>query len=197
VQYNFNPEFGVHNATAPRGGMGLLTLTNLQAGGLWSGIEFAFASMLIDRGRYDEGTRIVEAVHRRYLRAGQPWNHIECGGPYSRAMSSWATLLATTGFKPDLAQDTLTLAPGVAGDFHAPWVMASGFGTVRRNGAEVSIQCAAGALALRRLRLSWGASTARLGEKTLQVRLSKTVKGVVLEFGAPISIAAGQTLTLV
>ncbi len=52
---NFNPEFGVHNATAPKGGMDALALTNLQAGGLWSGIEFAFASFLMDHGRYTDG----------------------------------------------------------------------------------------------------------------------------------------------
>src|ERR1039457_4933721 len=89
-KYNFNPEFGLHNATAPKRGADLLALNNLQAGGLWSGIEFAFASFLMDHGRYADGVKIVEAIHRRYMRAGQPWNHVECGGHYSRAMSSWA-----------------------------------------------------------------------------------------------------------
>ncbi len=196
VKYNFNPEFGLHNATAPRGGMGLLTLTNLQAGGLWSGIEFAFASMLIDRGRYDEGARIVDAVHRRYLRAGQPWNHVECGGHYSRAMSSWATLLATTGFKPDVPGETLTIAPGSAGDFHAPWVMASGFGTIRRVGKRLSLQCEEGSLALQRLRLSWIASSARLEDKAVNVRSSPAGHGVVLEFANRFVLEARQTLTV-
>jgi Glycosyl-hydrolase family 116, catalytic region len=103
-KYNFNPEFGLHNATGPKNGKNLLALNNLQAGGLWSGIEFAFASLLIDRGHFTDGIRIIEAVHRRYLRAGQPLNHVECGGHYSRAMSSWAPLLAATGFKPDVPQ---------------------------------------------------------------------------------------------
>src|ERR1700738_5068929 len=33
-RHNFNPEFGVHNATAPKRGASLLALNNLQAGGL-------------------------------------------------------------------------------------------------------------------------------------------------------------------
>ena len=119
-KHNFNPEFGLHNATAPKGGVGLLTLTNLQAGGVWSGIEFAFASFLMDHGHYAEGVKIVEATHRRYLRAGQPWNHVECGSHYSRAMSSWATLLAATGFKPDLPNQALAIVPAIPGDFRAP-----------------------------------------------------------------------------
>src|ERR1035441_2602292 len=69
---NFNREFGVRNATSPRRGPDLVTLNNLQAGGVWSGIEFAFASLLIDHGHYTDGVQIVEAIHRRYLRAGQP-----------------------------------------------------------------------------------------------------------------------------
>src|SRR5665213_655265 len=108
---NFNAEFGLHNATAPRRGADLLALNNLQAGGLWSGIEFAFASFLMDHGRYADGVKVVEAVHRRYLRAGQPWNHVECGGHYSRALSSWATLLAATGFKPDVPNQSVALIP--------------------------------------------------------------------------------------
>ena len=71
---NFSPETGLHNATAPKGGADGPTMNNLQAGGVWSGIEFAFASFLMDHGRYADGVRLVEAVHRRYLRAGMPWN---------------------------------------------------------------------------------------------------------------------------
>ena len=47
------------------------------------GIEFAFALLLIDHGHFTDGVQIVEAINRRYLRAGQPWNHVECGGHYS------------------------------------------------------------------------------------------------------------------
>ena len=143
-KYNFNPEFGLHNATAPKRGADLLALNNLQAGGLWSGIEFAFASFLMDHGRYDDGVRIVEAIHRRYLRAGRPWSHVECGGHYSRAMSSWATLLAATGFKPDVPNQSVAINPTVAGDFHAPWVTSTGFGTIWRKNGALSVRCAYG-----------------------------------------------------
>ncbi len=196
VRHNFSPEFGLHNATAPRGGLGLLAMANGQAGGVWSGIEFAFASLLMDHGRYEQGVRIVEATHRRYLRAGQPWNHIECGSHYTRAMSSWATLLAATGFKPDLPQQTFTLAPVLTGDFRAPWATASGFGTISRTGKTLAIHCVQGSLNLRVLRLSTPAQTARLGTKSLAVHATKTAEGVALEFSNPVSLAASQTLSI-
>ena len=196
VRYNFNPEFGLHNATAPKGGPGLLALTNVQAGGLWSGIEFAFASFLMDHGRYADGLRIVEATHRRYLRAGRPWNHVECGGHYTRAMSSWSTMLAASGFKPDVPNQALAILPGAHGDFHAPWVTASGFGTIARKAQSLSIHCAYGALDLKSLKLRMPAQSARIGATTLNARATKEADSVILDFSSPISLAAGQTMTI-
>jgi uncharacterized protein (DUF608 family) len=193
---NFNPEFGLHNATAPRRGAGLLALNNLQAGGLWSGIEFAFASLLMDHGRFTDGVEIVEAIHRRYLRAGQPFNHVECGGHYSRAMSSWATMLAATGFKPDVANKSLTVIPTAPGDFRAPWVTASGFGSISRNGQTLSIHCTYGKLEVNSLKLNSDPQAIQIGAKTLATRTTKSADGVLLEFSSPLSLAAGQTLSM-
>lgn len=196
LKYNFNPEFGLHNATAPMGGAGLLALTNVQAGGLWSGIEFAFASFLMDHGRYADGVKIVEAIHRRYLRAGQPWNHVECGNHYSRAMSSWATMLAATGFKPDASIQSLTLSPGIAGNFRAPWVTAAGFGTIDRSGRTLSIHCTHGTLSLTTLKLSEAVQSARIGAMALTMHATKDRENVMLKFSTPVSLTAGQTLTI-
>jgi uncharacterized protein (DUF608 family) len=197
IQHNFNAEIGLRNATAPRGGLGQLAVANGQAGGTWSGIEFAFASLLMDHGHYQEGAKIVDAIHRRYMRAGQPWNHVECGGHYSRAMSSWATLLAATGFKPDVPHQTLTVAPTAPGDFRAPWATASGFGTISRAGRTLSIHCAHGTLGLRTLKLAMVAQSAHIDAKPLAARPTRTGEGVTLEFAGPVTLAANQTLTIV
>lgn len=195
-RHNFNPEFGLHNATAPQRGAGLLALDNLQAGGVWSGIEFAFASLLMDHGRYADGVKIVEATQRRYLRAGQPWNHVECGGHYSRAMSSWATMLAATGFKPDWPHRSLAIVPAAPGDFRAPWVTASGFGSIARAGRSLSIHCAHGTLEMSYLKLHMDARSARMGAHPLAIRIAKTGEGVTLEFSPMVSLGAGQTLSI-
>jgi uncharacterized protein (DUF608 family) len=196
VKHNFNSEFGLHNATAPRRGTELLALTTLQAGGLWSGIEFAFASLLMDHGRYADGVKIVEAVHRRYLRAGQPWNHVECGGHYSRAMSSWATLLAATGFKPDIPNKTLSIIPAALEDFRAPWVTAFGYGTISRAGRTLSIHCAQGALNLKSLKLRSAVQSASVGAHTIATRVTKAGDGITLELSVPLTLIADQTLVM-
>ncbi len=195
-KFNFNPEFGLHNATGPKGGPALLALNNLQAGGLWSGIEFAFASMLIDHGRYMDGLKIVEAVHRRYLRAGQPWNHVECGGHYSRAMSSWATMLASTGFKPDLPDGALEIAPKVQGDFHAPWVTASAYGTVMRAGEKLSVDCVSGTLELKKIKTIPTAKSIFVNGRQVEARLEVSVDAASFEFVSPISLKESDTISI-
>jgi hypothetical protein len=193
---NFNPEFGVHNATAPRRGSDLLTLNNLQAGGVWSGIEFAFASLLIDRGHYAEGAQIVEAINRRYIRAGQPWNHVECGGHYSRAMSSWATMLAAAGFKPDVPNKGLTLLPAAPGDFRIPWFIASGFGTLIHEGHTLSLSCTQGQLELSALTLRRNPKFIRMGGSNIAWAASATSSGVKVVFSGPVIVRASETLEI-
>lgn len=193
---NFNPEFGVHNATAPRRGPDLLTLNNLQAGGVWSGIEFAFASLLIDHGHYSDGLRIVEATNRRYLRAGQPWNHVECGGHYSRAMSSWATMLAAAGFKPDQPNKILTLMPAAPGDFRIPWVTASAFGTLSRTGRLLSLAAAHGQMELNGLRLSAPPQSIRVAGREVAATAVPAETGVQLNFAAPATVNPSGALEL-
>lgn len=150
----------------------------------------------MDHGRYADGVKIVEATHRRYLRAGQPWNHVECGEHYSRAMSSWATMLAATGFKPDMANAALAVMPSAPGDFRAPWVTAWGFGTISRSGRSLSIHCESGRLELKSLKLRMAAQSARVGERPLAPTVTSIEDGAMVEFSTPLSLAANQTLTI-
>jgi hypothetical protein len=171
---------------------------NLQAGGVWSGIEFAFASFLMDHGWYEEGTRVVEAVHRRYLRAGMPWNHVECGNHYTRAMSSWTTLLAATGFKPDWPAQTLGLLPVAPGDFRAPWVTASGFGTISRKGGTLTLDCRSGSIGFQKLRVNVPGTkpVVRLAGRAMNASITRESGITTLEFSQPITINVGQSCAI-
>ena len=195
---NFSPETGLRNATFPDNRRYFLMIDNLQAGGVWSGIEFAFASFLMDHGCYEDGAEIVFAVHRRYLRAGMPWNHVECGNHYSRAMSSWATLLAATGFKPDLPARTLTLTPSVSGDFHAPWVTASGFGHIGRKAHSLYLVCHSGELSYKTLKVNLPGVKGLIELDGEALKCNATPDGVLtrLEFAQPLIMRANQRLTI-
>lgn len=197
-KYNFNPQIGLRNASVPHGKRHLLILDNLQAGGVWSGIEYAFASSLIDNGHYADGAELVEAVNRRYLRAGMPWNHVECGDHYSRPMSSWTTLLAATGFKPNRPSQTLTITPQVPGDFHAPWATNLGFGRVSRRGGEIQVFCAAGQITFKILRVNLASIkhgvVLNAGKPGQQV--TREGEMAVITLDQPMTLSAGRTLTI-
>ena len=130
------------------------------------------------------------------MRAGQPWNHVECGGHYSRAMSSWATLLAATGFKPDAPNKTLSILPSIPGDFHAPWVTAEGFGTIARTGKALSISCINGSLHFQSLRLPLPNRSARIGARHISSTATSDDHVSTLKFATPVALAPNQTLTL-
>jgi uncharacterized protein (DUF608 family) len=197
-KYNFNPETGLRNASVPHGKRNFLILDNLQAGGVWSGIEYAFASFMMDQGRYADGVELVNAVNRRYLRAGLPWNHVECGDHYTRPMSSWATLLAATGFKPDVPRQLLTLAPSATGDFRAPWATREGFGHITRTGGTLSIACVSGHLRFKSLRVNLSAvrnGALITGKKPAQ-RVTREGGNSLITFDHALNVAAGETVSV-
>ena len=146
VKHNFTPEQGLINASYPDGAQARFpTFENPQASGNWTGIEYAFASMLMDFGLVEEGVRLVEAVADRYARAGRVWNHEECGDHYYRAMCSWTTLLAATGFKVDAPRGELTVAPVIrVPEVRAPWISATAWGELTQTARRLELSCRAG-----------------------------------------------------
>jgi Glycosyl-hydrolase family 116, catalytic region len=200
VAHNFTPEQGLINASYPAGAPARFpTFENPQASGNWTGIEYAFASMLMDFGLVEEGVAVVRAVADRYARAGRIWNHEECGDHYYRAMCSWTTLLAATGFKVDAARGELTLAPVIrVPEVRAPWVSATAWGEFTQSARRFELSCRSGSMTIRRLRLNLQgrALAARLGGRRVPAALSEENGYRVLAFGAPVALAAGATLTV-
>jgi uncharacterized protein (DUF608 family) len=66
---------------------------------VWTGIEYQVAAHLIYEGHVEEGLAIVKAVRDRYDGARRnPWDEVEYGSHYARALSSWGLLLALSGY---------------------------------------------------------------------------------------------------
>jgi len=214
MRYNFRPEDGLINASYPPGrARRLSTYNNFQALAPWTGIEYAIASMMLDFGLVGQGCAVVRHIHERYLRAGRFWNHVECGDHYYRAMSSWAILLAATGFKVDVPRGRVTLAPAIAAErVRAPWVSSSGWGTFEQTAGRFALACASGRLALRELRLRMPCSAkpatqgeaepeakgfvASLGGRRLPATISRDGDLLVVRFRRSVAVAAGRTLAL-
>ena len=74
---------------------------------VWTGIEYAVAGAMVYEGQLEPARRIVRMARSRYdgrLRkdlnsgpGGNPFNELECGKFYARAMSAWSLLIACQG----------------------------------------------------------------------------------------------------
>ena len=201
MKYNFSPEAGLLNATyPPKAKPRLSTFKNLQAEAPWTGIEYAIASMMFDFGMVAEGRAVVENIDERYARAGRIWNQVECGDHYYRAMSSWAILLGTTGFKIDVPRGIATFAPPIkSGEFRAPWVSATGYGTFGHTADAFELLCVSGQVRFKELRLA--IRPARdvqvvLHGKVLRPAISVKDGLAVLRFKSPVVVSEGEGLVV-
>lgn len=62
---------------------------------VWTGIEYQVATHLAFHGRTEQALRMVAAVRRRYDgRRRNPYNEVECGNHYARALASYGLVLA-------------------------------------------------------------------------------------------------------
>jgi uncharacterized protein (DUF608 family) len=94
---------GLIVCTWPKGGRPDAVM--LYSDEVWTGIEYQVAAHMIYEGMIEEGLAIIKGARDRYDGIGRPpiprnpWNEIECGGHYARAMSSWSILLALSGYE--------------------------------------------------------------------------------------------------
>ncbi|HQX35301.1 MAG TPA: GH116 family glycosyl-hydrolase [Microbacteriaceae bacterium] len=110
---------------------------------VWSGIEYQVAAHCLWEGLDAEADAVLDALWTRHDgRRRNPYNEIECGDHYSRAMAGWTVLQARTGVRIDELSGEMHLAR----DGRWPWVSSTGHGTVDVLGGRVRVSCAAGAL---------------------------------------------------
>ncbi|MBN2474202.1 MAG: twin-arginine translocation signal domain-containing protein [Pirellulales bacterium] len=79
----------------------------LYADEVWTGIEYSTAGAMIYEGLIEEARQVVRMARSRYdgrrrdgLNSGpggNPYNELECGKFYARALSSWSLLIASQG----------------------------------------------------------------------------------------------------
>ena len=141
--YAFGHEAGLLLCTWPKGGK--LSLPFPYSDEVWTGIEYQVASHLISFGHVEEGLEIVRAARQRYDGARRnPFDELECGHWYARAMASYALLQALSGARYDAVERTLHLHPRIKGDFRSFLSTATGFGTVGVKNGQPFLEVKAG-----------------------------------------------------
>ncbi len=97
---------------------------------VWTGFEHQVAAHMMWEGLVDEALVIERALHdRHHAKKRNPWNEIECGDHYARAMSGFGVYLAACGFEIHGPRGHIGFAPRIGPeDFKAAFIASEGWG---------------------------------------------------------------------
>jgi hypothetical protein len=173
---------------------------------VWTGIEYQVAGHMAWERMTTEALAICRGVHDRYQPAKHnPYNEVECGDHYARAMASHGVFLALCGFEYHGPRGQLGFAPRLAADdFRAAFTAAEGWGTIsqRRQGKQQTQGIAVlwGKLRLTSLtfELPEGAKLDKAavshGGKPLPATASQDGRRVTISLAAAAVVASGESL---
>jgi len=144
-----------------------------------TGFEYQAAGHMIWEGMALEGLAVARAIHDRYhpLRRN-PWNEIECGDHYARAMASYGLFTAACGFEYHGPKGHIGFAPRLTPEnFKAAFTSAEGWGAFSQ---KLDAQGAKFEIALKhgRLRLKTIALAVNDQMKSAQISVSAAGKSV-------------------
>jgi hypothetical protein len=159
----------------------------------WTGQEYLVAALLMNWGMVTEGVQCVENIRARYDgEKRNPWDEPECGHHYARAMSSWSTVLAMSGFLYDGVAGAVVAAPKIPRDnFHCFWSTGTGWGTfslrTQARSTQFAIKVLKGKLAIRSCAIAARGATAtvELMGKLIENRVERHAERTVVTFIQP------------
>ena len=171
---------------------------------VWTGIEYHVGAHCIMEGMLEEGLKVLNALRARYDGTRRnPYNEIECGDHYARAMAGWSVLEAISGVRYNALEDAFTFNPaGEDEEFRAPLITRDGWGVIRRarsaDGWRVELTCSFGEIHVRQLLLSLDAEQvqASSGEVALASNAQRQGDLLAVYFEHPLVVKAANTLTV-
>ena len=197
--YALNDEKGLLLCSWPKGKRPALPF--VYSDEVWTGIEYQVAAHLIYEGMVKEGLAIVEAVRARYDGTRRnPWNEIECGHHYARAMSSWSVLTALSGFGYSAPEREIRFRPRVSeGQFRCLYSAGTAWGSYTQQAAkqklDVEIAVEGGTLDLATLRVPFSDASAKV-TAGVPAKVEVANGEAVVRFAAPVQIKAGKKLVV-
>ena len=99
---------------------------------IWTASEYQVGAHMLYEGMVEKAMNLVRGVDLRHNGANRnPWDEIECGDHYARAMSSWGCLLGASGYIYDGPAGKIGFAPRLTPeDFKCFFSGAQGWGSL-------------------------------------------------------------------
>lgn len=171
-----------------------------------TGFTYQAAAHMIAEGLVEEGMTMIKAIHDRYAPIKRnPYNEIEYGNHYTRAMSSYGAFIAASGFTLNEPNGKIGFAPKITPEaFKSAFITGNSWGTFTqiRNDShqENSIVLNYGKIHLKNIDLDFhkqnckGVNVAVNGKTVrsqfilVNNKLSITIKGTMLNVGDTVKI---------
>lgn len=169
-----------------------------------TGFEHSTAALMIYAGMAEQGVECIGNIRARYDgEKRNPWDEAECGHHYARAMASWSSVVALSGFDYDGQQAAVVAVPRIPHDgFRCFWSTATGWGTFSSQSAgadtRFTLEVLAGNLPCHSCEIS-GAGTvtsARIGSTSVSHSSEKSGQRTIFRFTDRLAISTGQSLAL-
>ncbi len=125
-----------------------------------TGFTYQAAAHMIAEGQTDNGMKMIKAIHDRYnADKRNPYNEVEYGNHYTRAMSSYGAFISASGFKYHGPKGTICFDPKTDPDnYKSAFISAEGWGSFsqKRNSEKQTnhLQLNYGQLTINSLELS-------------------------------------------
>ncbi|WP_243727279.1 GH116 family glycosyl-hydrolase [Actinocrispum wychmicini] len=164
---------------------------------VWTGTEYQVAAHCLWEGLAEEAQLILDALWARYNgQRRNPYNQIECGDHYVRAMAGWSVLEALAGFSEDASAGVFRFRRP---EWSVPFVASGGWGLWSPSSAGLTLECTGGRLEIRELLISGDSASgyrAFLDGSALPLRFSRDASGVRVGFSERVALVRGQVLAL-
>ena len=175
---------------------------------IWTGIEYQVAGHMVWENMLTEALAICRGVEDRYAPAKHnPFNEVECGDHYARAMASWGVYTALAGFEYHGPKGHMGFAPRITPEnFRAAFTAAEGWGgftqTRKDNVQSQTVELRWGRLNLKTLAFAipadWKTAgvVVRLNDKPLSNKALLSASRAEIEMDEAIELSNGDKLTI-
>jgi uncharacterized protein (DUF608 family) len=174
-----------------------------------TGFTYQAAANMISRGLVIEGLALCKAIDDRYAGSPtrrNPFNEIEYGNHYTRAMSSYGAFISMCGFTYHGPKGEIGFDPKMnAENFRSAFTAAEGWGTYSQvflhNKMQATLAVKSGRLSLNSVHLNTHQLKVKhvqvtLNGKPLKATLGRKAKGVIVQLAKPSILTVGHELDI-
>lgn len=169
---------------------------------VWSGYEYSTSALMLFLGLKHGADCILDTRNRYDGERRNPWDEAECGHHYVRAMSSWSTVLAMSGFRYHGGERRVSIFPKTpAQSFQCLWATGTGWGVftqIRRgNQTDVRVRVHSGHLPLAIGEIEGVPRTSRIALNGNQIphRVERIANGLALYLDEAVDVRTDEEIS--